>query len=240
MSDLSHLKFFVTQPHACSYLPERAATTLFLDPQVVPDRRLHSLMSRQGFRRSGNYLYRPHCGDCHACLPSRIAVGSFRQSRRFRRVEKLNHDIKVSVEAAANRDDFYQLYARYINARHQDGDMYPASREQFSQFLLNAWADTRFVCFWQDQRLLAVAVTDQLDDGLSAVYSFFEPDAAHLSLGTLAILWQIAACRRMRLPYLYLGYLVRHCRKMAYKEDFSPLEVLTDAGWQRLENSSPS
>lgn len=237
MSDLSNLKFFVTQPHPCSYLPARTATTLFLDPEVVPDRQLHSLMSRQGFRRSGNYLYRPHCGDCHACLPSRIDVAHFRKSRRFRRIEKLNRAINISIEAAAYRDDFYRLYELYINARHQDGDMYPASHKQFSQFLLNEWADTRFVCFWEDHQLLAVAVTDQLDDGLSAVYSFFDPQASHLSLGTLAILWQIAACQRMQLPYLYLGYLIRHCRKMAYKEDFAPLEVLTEKGWQRLKTN---
>jgi arginine-tRNA-protein transferase len=232
MSDLSTLKFFATQVHPCSYLDGEEATTLFLDPGILPDRHLHSFLSQHGFRRSGNYLYRPHCQQCRACQPTRIRVTDFSPDRRFRRIMARNKNLHVSYEKACLDEEYYLLYERYIRHRHKNGDMFPPSEEQFEQFLLNRWADTRFVCFRHKDRLLAVAVTDHLEDGLSAVYCFFDPDETHLSLGTHAILWQIMECQRLKLPYLYLGYLIRDCSKMAYKASFQPLEILTERGWQ--------
>lgn len=234
MSDLSTLRFFTTPSHPCSYLPGQEATTLFLDPAVMPDQSLHTQLSWHGFRRSGDYLYRPHCANCHACLPARVRVADFQPNRRFRRILQHNSDLRISRATPSAAESYWELYQRYINLRHQDGDMYPPSRQQYEQFLLSQWGNSHFLCFHQGEHLLAVAVTDQLDDGLSAVYCFFEPDAAARSLGVYAILSQLQACQAQQLPYLYLGYLIRHCRKMAYKEDFGPLEVLTDTGWQRL------
>lgn len=234
MSDLSTLRFFTTDTHPCSYLPGQQASTLFLDPSVVPDQQLHSQLSQHGFRRSGDYLYRPHCATCHACLPARVAVAEFQASRRFNRILKHNQDLHITRVPPSASAVFYNLYQRYICQRHQDGDMYPPSQPQFENFLLSHWGSTHFLCFYQHDKLIAVAVTDQLDDGLSAVYCFFDPEEAHRSLGIFAVLTQLHECRRLNLPYLYLGYLVRDCRKMAYKEDFGPLEVLTDKGWQRL------
>lgn len=239
MTDLSQLKFLLTHKHACSYLPDREATTLFLDPGVVPDQNLHSELSRRGFRRSGDYLYRPHCATCQACMPARVAVAEFRPNRRFRRVLALNGELLVREEAASPSPHVFALYARYIEQRHQDGDMHPPTMEQFADFLPSRWASTRFFCFYDGdylpESLLAVAVTDYLDDGLSAVYCFFEPEAAHRSLGTYTILWQIERCRQLGLPFLYLGYLIRESRKMAYKEDFAPLQTFTAEGWKTLE-----
>lgn len=232
MSDLSTLKFFTTQAHPCSYLPERDATTLFLDPAVLPDKNLYSRLSCLGFRRSGDYLYRPHCAACQACLPARVRTSEFRPNRRFRRLLARHQSLDISLEPPRLTTELYRLYCHYIEERHRDGDMYPPSQEQFSQFLLSRWANSRFVCFRRNQELIAVAVTDQLEDGLSAVYSFFVPELAPLSLGTYAILWQIRECQRRRLPYLYLGYLIHDCRKMAYKQQFGPLEVLASNGWQ--------
>jgi len=140
------------------------------------------------------------------------------------------------VESRPARFDreIYSLYARYIDSRHGDGDMYPPSEEQFTGFLISHWSDTRFFCFRDSERLLAVAVVDRLQDGLSAVYTFYDPDEPGRGLGNLAVLWQLERCRREGLPYLYLGYWVQDCRKMAYKGDFRPLEQLRDNAWQLL------
>lgn len=240
MTDLSQLKFFLTKTHPCSYLPGQEATTLFLDPQTTPTPHLHTELSQRGFRRSGDYLYTPHCATCHACLPTRVEVACFKPDRRFRRISALNRDLHVRVEPPTSPvpPHIYDLYASYIEQRHKDGDMFPPSQDQFDQFLPSHWANTRFVCFYatkdETEHLLAVAVTDYLEDGLSAVYCFFDPSEAQRSLGTFAILWQINECRRLGLPFLYLGYLVRESRKMAYKEDFAPLQILTNEGWKQL------
>lgn len=235
MSDLSELRFFRTPAHPCSYLEGRQAATLFVDPQTPLDARLYSELSRLGFRRSGDYLYRPHCEGCQACIPARVRVADFRPRRRHRRLIKRNSDLSVSEEPARYTREIYRLYARYIDQRHGDGDMFPPSEEQFTGFLTCDWADTRFHCFRDpDDRLLAVAVTDHLDDGLSAVYTFFDPDQEARGLGVNALLWQIQASHRLGLPYLYLGYWIRQCQKMSYKSQYQPLELLRDGRWRLL------
>lgn len=233
MSNLSTLRFFTTPAHECSYLPGRQATTLFVDPQARITPTLYSELSLMGFRRSGDFLYRPHCNGCNACIPARIPVSRFRPRRRQRRTLRDNSDLVVTRETAQLTPEYYQLYARYIEIRHAGGDMYPPSQEQFRSFLMSSWSDTRFYCFRrQDGELLAVAVTDRLEDGLSAVYTFFDPQLPERSLGNQAVLWQIEECRRLGLPHLYLGYWVRECEKMAYKSDFQPLEILRDDIWR--------
>lgn len=237
MSNLSTLRFFTTPAHNCSYLEDRQATTLFVDPQARITPALYSELSLMGFRRSGDFLYRPHCNGCNACIPARIPVDRFRPRRRHRRTLRDNRDLEVVQEPAGFAGEYYQLYSRYIEQRHVDGDMYPPSEEQFQSFLVSSWSDTRFYSFRRQGELLAVAVTDRLNDGLSAVYTFFQPDLPRRSLGNQAVLWQIEECRRLGLPYLYLGYWVRECEKMAYKSDFHPLEILIDGEWrERIEN----
>lgn len=236
MSDLSELHFFCTPAHPCSYLEGEQATTLFMDPGVIPGTTLYSQLSRQGFRRSGEYLYRPHCDHCQACIAARVRVADFHLHRRHRRILSRNRDLLVSDEPARYTREVYRLYARYINDRHADGDMYPPSEEQFTAFLISDWAETRFHCFRSPQgKLLAVAVTDQLDDGLSAVYTFFDPEHQARSLGVQAILWQIDAFQQQERPYLYLGYWIRQCQKMSYKSQYQPLEVFRQGRWCELD-----
>ena len=236
MSDLSELRFFRTPAHPCSYLEGQQAATLFVDPQTRLDVALYSELSRLGFRRSGDYLYRPHCEGCQACIPARVRVADFQPRRRHKRLMQRNADLRVSEEPARYTREIYRLYARYIDQRHGDGDMYPPSEEQFTSFLTCDWADTRFHCFRDgDDQLLAVAVTDHLDDGLSAVYTFFDPDRGERGLGVNALLWQIQASHRRGLPYLYLGYWIRQCQKMRYKSQYRPLEVLIQGQWRELE-----
>lgn len=235
MSDLSELRFFRTPAHPCSYLEERQAATLFVDPQTRLDAGLYSELSRLGFRRSGDYLYRPHCDGCRACVPARVRVADFQPRRRHKRLRRRNADLTVSEEPARYTREVYRLYARYIDQRHSDGDMFPPSEEQFTSFLTCDWADTRFYCFRDpEHRLVAVAVTDLLDDGLSAVYTFFDPDQPDRGLGVNALLWQIQAAHRLGMPYLYLGYWIRQCQKMSYKSQYRPLELLDGGEWREL------
>jgi arginyl-tRNA--protein-N-Asp/Glu arginylyltransferase len=207
------------------------AVTLFADPKTSMDRRLYSELSDLGFRRSGNYVYRPHCGSCQACVAIRIPVERFTPNRQQLRVWKKNQDINVQWCDARFREEHYALYERYINARHADGDMYPPSVEQYASFLTSDWSKTSFIEFRLHEKLLAVAVCDELEGGLSAVYTFYDPEYEKRSLGTYAVLWQIEESRRRQLPSLYLGYWIRDCQKMSYKIAFRPIELLINGEW---------
>lgn len=231
MTDLAATKFFVTPQHKCSYLPRQDAVTLFADPKASVDPQLYSELSELGFRRSGNYLYRPHCKQCAACIPVRIPVDAFRATRKQRRVLKRNADLEVSRLPARNTAEHYELYERYIASRHRDGDMYPPTPEQFSSFLLSDWSHTSFIEFRLGGRLLGVAVCDEMPVGLSAVYTFYDPTEASRSIGVLAVLVQIREAARMGLPALYLGYWIKECQKMNYKTEYHPLEMYINNQW---------
>jgi arginine-tRNA-protein transferase len=236
-SSLRDLKVYTTYPHRCSYLEEEEATTLFIDPRQPIDQALYTRLSLLGFRRSGAHVYRPHCSQCKACVPARIPVLDFRPNRSQRRTWRRNEDLIITESESIADDEAYRLYERYILARHADGDMFPPDRDQYESFLSNAWDCTRYYRFHRDGRLLGVAVTDVLEDGLSAIYTFFDPYEEARSLGRHAILWQIEQARVAGLPYVYLGYWIRRCRKMAYKADYRPLELLLDNRWQRADEA---
>lgn len=235
MTEFAELKFYATQAHDCSYLPERKATTLFLDPRQAIDAQMYAELSEMGFRRSGEHLYRPHCQHCQACIPARIPTASFRPNRQQKRILKRNLDLSVRAVRPTFSEEYYDLYARYIGQRHADGDMYPPSREQFASFLVSELPLCVFFEFRLGARLLAVAVTDVLPNGLSAVYTFFDPLEERRSLGRLAILWQVAEAARRGLPAVYLGYWIRNCRKMSYKSEYRPLELYVNQHWVALD-----
>jgi arginine-tRNA-protein transferase len=228
---LSTLKVFATHPHACSYLPDQQATTLFIDPAAPMDSTTYSQLSEMGFRRSGPHLYRPHCARCNSCIPARIPADRFQPDRRQRRVLARNSDLHVIDRTTLNGDEYYDLYARYIEGRHRDGDMYPPTRQQFDSFLTREWDLTHYYCFYLQEQLLAVAVVDVMSNGLSAIYSFFDPDLKARSLGIYAVLWQIQQARDLGLPNVYLGYWIKQCRKMSYKIDYRPIELLINNHW---------
>ena len=231
MSSASRIKFFTTAAHACSYLDNRQAITLFADPESDMTAALYSELSDLGFRRSGNYVYRPQCKGCQACISVRVPVTDFLPGRTQTRCLRRNQDLQVHVREAGWDESHYALYARYIRARHHEGDMYPPSPRQYREFLTSDWADTLFVEFRHHERLVALAVVDVLSTGWSAVYTFYDPDETQRSLGTYVILWQIQACRERQLPYLYLGYWVRQAERMRYKTRFRPLELLIEGEW---------
>ncbi len=234
VNSLSELRFFTTPEHDCSYLDGARATTLFADPAANIDTALYTTLSALGFRRSGAQIYRPYCKSCTACIPMRVPVASFRLRRRHKRILGRNERVVISESPPSGRQEYFDLYERYINTRHGDGDMYPASAAQFESFLVKGRPEATFYEFREQDRLLAVAVADELDDGLSAIYTFFDPDINGQSLGVLAVLWLIEEVRRRELDYLYLGYWIKECQKMNYKLDYKPAELFIDNCWVPL------
>lgn len=229
--DTSKIKLFSTHEHPCSYLDDMAATTVFVDPTLELNKRVYSELSDFGFRRSGRHLYRPNCRQCQSCVPVRIPVNDFKANRTQKRCVKKNSDITTSLVASIDTDEHYSLYANYINARHSDGDMHPPSRQQYNEFLSSEWGATTYIEFRADGSLIAIAVSDQLDQGLSAIYTFYDPRQVQRSLGVYAVLAQIERCRTMNLPYLYLGYWIRECHKMNYKTQYQPLQMFLNNRW---------
>ena len=233
-SSMRDLKVYTTYPHSCSYLEDQEATTLFVDPRQPVDRSLYSNLSVLGFRRSGNHIYRPHCSNCDACIPARIPVALHEPRRSQSRTLKRNRDLVVEATDDIRDEAAFDLYRRYIEQRHSDGDMYPPDREQYESFLNNAWECTSYFRFYEQGKLVAVAVADELLDGMSAIYTFFDPDADRRSLGAFAILWQIQQVQEMNLDYLYLGYWIKGCQKMSYKSEYRPLELYLNGRWSTL------
>ncbi len=235
MSNMKNIRFYITPPHPCSYLDDRAARMVFIDPVRDLDLSTLSELSRQGFRRSGDFIYKPECHHCRQCLSSRLPAEEFQPDSSQRRAMNRNKDLRMAIRSTRHATDIhYRLYARYITERHADGDMFPPTREQFEKFLVTGGANSFFIEFWLNDRLMVVATCDPLDDGISAVYTFYDPDETKRSLGTFAIMQQIEWARANRLPYVYLGYWVPQSEKMRYKANFLPIEVLLDGRWQRV------
>lgn len=228
-----NLGFFLTPPHKCGYLPGRNAVTIFVDPRRRPSVRTYTALSQHGFRRSGDHVYRPQCPECNACIPVRVPVDEFELRRAQRRTLEVNSDVTLIPKAPVFQTEHYALYERYIAARHAGGSMENPEPESYVEFLTASWADTVFYEFRAQSRLLAVAVVDHLEDGLSAVYTFFDPDERRRSLGRLAILKQIELARALQLRWLYLGYWIEACQKMSYKTEYRPLEHFRAGEWRR-------
>jgi len=229
--DISAIKLYATHEHPCSYLKDRSATTIFVDPSLPVNGHIYSELSDFGFRRSGKHIYRPNCRACHACIPVRIPVSEFQPTRAQKRCLKRNANVTMTALRNIATEEHYELYARYIDHRHSDGDMFPPSREQYEDFLSSEWGVTRYLEFRENGKLLGVAVSDELDQGLSAIYTFFEPAESDRSLGVLAVLRQIELAEKLRLPYVYLGYWIRECAKMRYKTQYRPLQMFINSQW---------
>ena len=234
ISDLESLQFYQTQEHPCSYLYGEAARTVFLNPQQKIDTSVYSQLSEFGFRRSGDHIYKPMCHHCQACIPLRIPVESFAPSRKHKRTLKKNSDLTIKQVKTIDTAEHYSLYRLYIEERHADGDMYPPTQEQYTSFLTGEWASVNYYEFRKDDRLLAVSVADVMDNGVSAIYTYFDPFATKRSLGRLAILSLINIAKKKHLPAVYLGYWIKSSPKMRYKSEYRPLEILIDDRWLRV------
>lgn len=230
-----HLHLYITTETPCSYFADRNSRNLVPDPEVKLNMPIFNQLIQHGFRRSGKYSYRPHCNHCNACVACRIPVQAFTPNRSQQRCLKKNTDLTMSVVPAGFSEEYFRLYCLYLNSRHSDGSMAYPSKEDFRQFLYCDWSDTRFIEFRLKHRLIAVAVTDFIADGLSAVYSFFDPGLTQRSLGTWCILQQIEYAKQQGMHHVYLGYWIKNHDKMHYKINFRPLELYQQEQWQSTE-----
>lgn len=235
LDPLLSLRFFVTPHHSCNYFPDRQAVSLVVDPAIVLDIVHYSSLSALGFRRSGENVYRPHCPSCRDCIPIRLDTEKFRPNRSQRRIWRSNDKIQMFTKPAGFDEEHYALYRQYIQARHPAGGMDNDDPEQYRHFIQTDWCPTQLLELREDDDLLAVAVTDKLQNGLSAVYTFYDPTKLARSLGTYAILRQIEECRRQKLKWLYLGYWIPDSPKMQYKSRFRPFEYYDGQRWQVKE-----
>ncbi len=228
----SAIQFYATAPYKCSYLPDRMARSQVAAPGHMIHAGTFSDLVDKGFRRSGMFTYRPHCDQCKACVPIRVDCNSFMPSRAQRRAWKAHETLISRVTDLVWSTEHYELYWRYQQARHRGGGMDEDSRSQYSQFLLASRVNSRLVEFRTAHgELQMVSIIDILDQGLSSVYTFYDPDAPG-SLGTYGIMWQIDQCRQLDLPWLYLGYWILQSKKMSYKSRFKPAQYLYNGQWE--------
>ncbi len=238
MNDQVKINFFASTPEPCSYLDNRKSVSAFANPHMDMDMKTYNELIQHGFRRSGGYIYRPHCPSCQECISVRVPVRKHTYSRNELRSIKRNADLKINIVPGRFRDEHFDLYKRYIKSRHNDGSMANPSKSDYHRFLICDWTDTLFFEYRLNRILIAVAVCDITDSGLSAVYTFFGPDDAERSPGHFAILTQIQETRLRDLDYLYLGYWIRECNKMSYKRRYKPLEAYLSDQWVALDQPS--
>lgn len=228
------LSFYLTSPYPCSYLEDQEARSQVLLPGHEVNESVYSQLIDLGFRRSGHHVYRPHCDRCQACLPARIPVTDFVPSRSQRRNIKQHEKLTIHLRPLVFDPEHFELYMRYQRSRHPGGGMDEDGETQYAQFMLSSPVTSALAEFRDGNKLVMVSLVDQLETGISAVYTFYEPEPQNAGYGVFNVLWQVELCRRFGLPYVYLGYYIEACRKMSYKKQYRPLEVFVNGYWEML------
>ena len=233
---LKSLRFYSSPVHACSYLLDRDATTLFVDPEIEMSMETYQVLSMVGFRRSGDFVYRPHCSHCNLCVPVRLKVNDFKPSRSQKRCWNKNQDLELNIKPVSFETSHFKLYREYMQARHPGGGMDNDDPDAYYRVMTAEWSKTSLFEFKLDNEVIAIAVVDVQEDSLSAVYTFFSPKYNSRSLGVYAILSQIAHAKACGNEWVYLGYWNPDSEKMTYKNQYQPLEYFHESEWN---NTSP-
>ncbi|NND83416.1 MAG: arginyltransferase [Gammaproteobacteria bacterium] len=228
------IRLFETVVDECPYMPDRQSASILVDPDHDVDPALFGMLSRSGFRRSGEMLYSPKCPTCNACVSVRIPVASFRPSRSQKRVWRKNMDLRISLEKVEFKQPHFEMYLRYQKSRHPESSMCDEDPKKYIGFIDSEFSESRFLCMFLDNKLIGISVLDQFEQGVSAVYTFFEPEHSARSLGTYAIMTMIKLARLRNVPHVYLGYWIDGSPKMDYKRRFKPLEGYRDRHWVEL------
>ena len=229
----SNYKLGITKSFACNYLPEQEERLLIAVDDNLHNRDHYGWLMQQGFRRSGNDIYRPHCIACQACKSLRVLAKEFSPSKSQKRILKRNQHFTIALSQVV-KASYYPLYEQYINTVHQDGSMFPATEEQFKSFTQNNVTEQCYIEIWHNDILISVAVTDDIPDALSAVYTFYDPSYKTYGLGVYSILKQIEIAAQQNRQFLYLGYQIEECSKMNYKNRYSPHQILVENQWQTV------
>lgn len=228
------ISLFVTEKQPCNYLDDKESQSAFVHPSLKLTTKMYSELITKGFRRSGDEVYAPHCSLCSECIPARLDAGQFKASKNQKRCIKKNVNTRIIIKPAQFEQAHYDIYMRYQNHKHSGSLMANSSEEDYINFLASSWCETVFVEFLIDNKLAAVAIVDLLNNGLSAVYTFFDPKFSRYSLGTYAILWQLNYAKKKNVDFIYLGFWVKDCRKMAYKSQYKPMQGYINKEWHSI------
>ena len=229
------IKLFETVTDQCPYLEHEVSASILIDPDENIKPKLFSLLSKSGFRRSGDMLYSPKCPACKACISVRVPSDRYQPSRSQKRVWRKNLDLTVTVEDVRFDQQHFDLYLKYQQHRHPESTMCDDDPEKYISFIESNFSQSKFVCFYDNSQLIGISVIDQFNGGISAVYTFFDPEQSHRSLGTYAIIYLLKHARLRKIPHVYLGYWVDQSEKMDYKRKFKPLEGYQNRQWVNLE-----
>ena len=231
------MDFYQTPVHPCGYLENQYSVNIFADPNQAISTKTYSWLIDHGFRRNGKHLYRPHCPNCKACVPTRVNVSNFKPSRSQQRTMRMNHDLICKIKNKNFNDEYFELYKNYLLNRHADSPMNQTSVEDYKEFILGTWSDTAFLEIRLEDKLICVAAFDVLPQGISAVYSFYDDQYKSRGLGTFAVLKLIEEASIRNLSYVYLGYWIKSYSKMSYKTKFKPIEDYMKKKWQVLQTA---
>jgi len=230
----SQPRLYISAPFACPYIESETASTVLLDPGYKVDNALFSILLKSGFRRSGRTIYKPHCDHCNACVSVRIPAREYKPNRSQLRCAKRNSDIKTTMVPAVFKQAHFDLYCRYQSWKHTGDIMDHHDPIRYQESMVDSIIETVFIEYWLDDKLVGLSVCDLPDDGLSAVYTFFEPELRKRSLGTFAIMKQIEYVNEMELDWVYLGYWIKDCKKMSYKTNFKPIFGYINKEWKLI------